>query len=305
MSARAYQSSAKFPAPLAAHLAERVCVARRRYRKRLARCRRKISADAVHELRIEMRRILALLDLLQQFHFAGEVRKPRKVFKRCLDAFDDLRDIHVQQQFLKPLWPAFPEAREFRKLLRRQEKEFAAGVAGEIAKTKYTRWNRRLKTIEKCLCRGTKGREGRTAGEVAAAAAERTFLRVTALRELVRRSDPKSIHRLRIAFKRFRYLCESLQPFLPEVTTASLKRMRNYQGAAGEVQDLVVLLARLECVVTDGELAVRATKQLRTELLQRRDRAIDLFLKRIDDVRGFRPAGMGVAVANNSGRTGS
>ena len=88
-----------------------------------------------------MRRILALLDLLQQFHFTGEVRKPRKVFKKCLDAFDDLRDVNVQEQFLDPLWPAFPEAREFQKLLRRQEKDNSPPLAGprDCGKSRNTR----------------------------------------------------------------------------------------------------------------------------------------------------------------------
>src|ERR1051326_3826026 len=144
MTATANQSNQRFPAALAAHLAERVCVARRRYRKRLACCRRKISETAVHDLRIEMRRILALLDLLEQFHLPGGVRKPRKIFKKCLDAFDDLRDVQVQEKFLCPFWPRFPEAKELRKFLRRREKKCAAAAACEIGRPKYRSEERRV-----------------------------------------------------------------------------------------------------------------------------------------------------------------
>jgi len=51
--------NATFPPQLAGHLAESVRSARRRYRKRLARCQEKFSEKAVHGLRIETRRILA------------------------------------------------------------------------------------------------------------------------------------------------------------------------------------------------------------------------------------------------------
>jgi len=51
--------SPNFPPKLATHLAESVCAARCCYRKRLARCQKKFSEHAVHDLRTETRRILA------------------------------------------------------------------------------------------------------------------------------------------------------------------------------------------------------------------------------------------------------
>ena len=53
------------PNPLARHLAELLHRVGRRYRKRLARCQKHFSEEAVHELRVETRRALALLDLLR------------------------------------------------------------------------------------------------------------------------------------------------------------------------------------------------------------------------------------------------
>jgi hypothetical protein len=56
---------------LALHLAERARALRRRYRKRLERCRKRYSESAVHELRIDTRRLLTLLDLLDALGSAG------------------------------------------------------------------------------------------------------------------------------------------------------------------------------------------------------------------------------------------
>ena len=78
--------AARSAASLAASLAIRLKAERRRYRKRLERCQRKFSESAVHELRVETRRLLALLDLMCALHNPGSLRKARKLFKERLDA---------------------------------------------------------------------------------------------------------------------------------------------------------------------------------------------------------------------------
>ena len=108
--------TARSSTSLAASLAGRVKAERRRYGKRLERGRRKFSEKAVHDLRVETRRLLALLDVLIALHFPGPLKKIRKVFKKRLDAFDELRDTHVQLLLLKPLCQEFPEARELEAL---------------------------------------------------------------------------------------------------------------------------------------------------------------------------------------------
>jgi CHAD domain-containing protein len=46
-----------------------------------------------------------------------------------------------------------------------------------------------------------------------------------------------SIHRVRLAFKKFRYMVEIIHPALPEFPEDQLKRMHAYQSLMGEVQD--------------------------------------------------------------------
>ncbi len=230
-----------------------------------------------------------MLDLLECFHFTGPIRKLRKILKQRLDALDDLRDAHVQKRLLTPLWPEFLEAREFKALLRRCERKLADGVRRELRDAKSAGVNRRLKEIEKLLCRWAGVSDHQSNVDAAIAVSQNVFARVAALRPGARRSNPAGIHRLRVAFKRFRYLSELLQPFLPGATEARLERMREYQSSAGDIQDLAVLLARLDRAIRDGDCESRAVKNLRNELLRRRDRTIDFFMARIDDWRKFRP----------------
>lgn len=278
-----------FPPKLASHLAESVRKARRRYCKRLARCQEKFSEKGIHDLRIETRRILALLDLLGALHFDAPLRKVRKTFKKRLDAFDDLRDTHVQRVLLKPLWPKFPEAQELKKHLCKCEKRLECEMSRGIQKTKSGRLNRHLKQIQKSLCDCAKNPpSGRSTG-VAQTLSGGAFRRVVLLRRQIQRNKPATIHRMRVAFKRFRYTAELLQPFLPNMTAERLARMKNFQTAAGGIQDLAVLLARLEKDAKNKEITAECVKKLRGELLRRERRAINSFMDRIGELMDFEP----------------
>jgi len=281
--------NANFPPKLAGHLAESVQEARRRYRKRLARCQKKFSEHAVHDLRIETRRILALLDLLEALRFGDSFAKLRKTFKKRLDAFDDLRDTHVQRVLLKPLWKHFPEAKPFKKHLRKCEKRLEREMSRHIQGAKSGHLNRCLKDIEKylrqCASQAAAGKSTPQAQSLLGAA----FRRVVVLRRLIRRSAPATIHRMRVAFKRFRYTAEFLRPFLPDFTPQRLERMKDFQDAAGNIQDVAVLLERIDKDIRHGQIDAACVRNLRRELKHAELRAIETLMKRIHELAEFAP----------------
>jgi CHAD domain-containing protein len=277
---------------LAASLAKHVKAMRGRYRKRLERCQRKFSESAVHDLRIETRRLLALLDLLRALHFPEPLRKIRKVFKKRLDAFDELRDTHVQLSLLRPLWRQFPEARELDARLCRHERRLTDELHQGVHATKQARLERRLKTIEKQLL-GSGGPAvtgPRGAARLAIGGALReAFDQVVALRRRIRPNRTATIHRTRVAFKRFRYMCELLRQYLPRLKAEDLGQMRDYQGMMGNLQDMEVLLAGVRRAVEDKEISGRAVGPLRRELLRRRRELIDIYLAAADRLFDFEP----------------
>jgi CHAD domain-containing protein len=278
-----------FPPRLAGHLAESVRSARRRYRKRLACCQKKFSEKAVHGLRIETRRILALLDLLEALRFDDSLSKLRKTFKKRLDAFDDLRDTHVQRVLLKPMWADFPDAKDFKKHLRKCEQRLEGKVSRKIKTMKSGRLNRCLKEIEKSLrqCASHPPTGGSTTQSQQLL--NGAFRRVIILRRQIRRNQPATIHRMRVAFKRFRYTAELLRPFLPSFTPQRLQRMKDFQDAAGNIQDVAVLLERIEKDIQHGEITSACVNKLRAELSRCERRAIDALMARIDELKTFEP----------------
>jgi CHAD domain-containing protein len=265
-------------------LASQVRSVRHRYRKRLARCQKKFSEKAVHDLRVETRRILALLDLLGALGFAALAARSARSFKKRLDTFDDLRDTQVQLQLLQPLWTEFPEAHGLKSFLKRREEKLISKLARRIQSTKHARLNRRLKELEKCV-----GRSSRVSARATAAALQAMFRRVAALRRQVSPVEAATIHRVRVAFKRFRYVSELLRSLHPEFTSKRLARMKEYQAAAGDIQDMEVLLARLAQVVEDRKVNPASLRHLRNALRERRRRTIGAFMARIDELFEFKP----------------
>jgi CHAD domain-containing protein len=281
--------AARCSTSLATSLASRVKTVRRRYWKRLKIGQRTFSEKAVHDLRIETRRLLALLDLLLALHFPGPLKKIRKVFKKRLDAFDELRDTQVQLTLFKPLCRKFSEARKLDALLGRRERRLTDELRKEVHATKRAHWKRRLKTVEE----GLRDSAGKMAGEATRLAILATvgeaFDQVVALRRRIRPDRMATIHRTRVAFKCFRYMCELLGPYLSELKAEHLRRMRDYQAMMGNIQDIVVLLAGVRRAVADKEISGRAVGPLRRELLRRRRELTDIYLAAADRLFEFEP----------------
>ncbi|HLP76124.1 MAG TPA: CHAD domain-containing protein, partial [Candidatus Paceibacterota bacterium] len=198
----------------------------------------------------------------------------------------DLRDTQVQLQLLKPLWPGFPEAQVAKDFLEAREKRLATWLKCEAKELKCGELNRKLKAIEKTLrkCGVPEG----SASDIASALLGRAFADLEKLRDQVREDDTATLHRFRIGLKRFRYLCQLLQPLLPRITESRLTRLRNFQNSAGEIQDLEVLLACFAAAVKHRRLNPLAIRNLRVELSEQKRRALNGILSRLDGIAGFR-----------------
>lgn len=245
----------------------------RRYRKRLQRCQQNFSEAAVHDSRVETRRLLATLDLLAAFIPAGELRKPRRALKKHLDAFDDLRDTQVQLAVLKPVRRVSPTAPAFHAWLRHREVRFIREARQAVKQIKTRRVGERIVAFEVDLGCQRKRTPPERAFRIAQDVMRLAFARVGRLCRRVKAADPRTIHRTRIAFKRFRYMVEALSPLLPAVTDKHLQALRRYQAMMGEIQDFKVLLTALDKFLEQGN-SDPATQRLRAEFVRRREQLV-------------------------------
>jgi CHAD domain-containing protein len=278
------------PEAFTAALARRIRDLRRRYSKRLERCQRKFSPPAVHELRIATRQMLALTDLLESLTLGMSVHKIRRTFKRRLDAFDALRDTQVQRCRLVGFSEEFAVVRELDRWLKRQERKLIKQLLRDVKALRQDRIERWLKRAERNLKR-MEAKENRGLLPKVSRALKTSFQLVTRLRRGARADRISAIHRLRIAFKHHRYLCELLQPLWPPLAVMNLKAMHRFQTLMGEIQDCEVMLAGIRDAVEGGAVEARAIVTLRKAVLLQRTRCIRSFLEKIERLWEFQPIG--------------
>ena len=261
----------------------------KRYRKKLKRCQKKFSEAAVHDSRVETRRLLALVELLAAFLTAGQVRKAERALKRHLDTFSDLRDTQVQLLVIGKLRRAFPAARSFYQYLLKREDRLTKKARKAIKGVKTRRLG---KLISDCQAEATRQGNERTptaANALLLRSVERGFARARQLRARIDPQDTATIHRTRVAFKKFRYMVETLAGYLPLANRKLLVAMHDYQTLMGNIQDAEVLLATLEKYLLKKKLKPELARRFRQALLDRRQLLIRNYLKAADQLLEFWP----------------
>lgn len=220
-------------------LAEALTRLRRRHRKRWDRAAARPTPEHVHQLRVETRRLLALVELLRSAGVGDGVRKLRRSLKRRLDDFDPLRDLHICRERLAALRDDVPDRDALLELWTQREQTLSRELAGKLTSKRYRKLKKRLSRLQTAL-KSMAREQARESG----AGTVRTLLQPLYQQVLTRAQHARTaaqVHRLRVAFKKFRYACEMLQAKLPGLTRTELQAMRRFHTLMGELQDTVVL----------------------------------------------------------------
>ncbi|HEX7572289.1 MAG TPA: CHAD domain-containing protein, partial [Bacteroidota bacterium] len=100
------------------------------------------------------------------------------------------------------------------------------------------------------------------------------------------------IHRLRLAFKEYRYVMEALLPVFPGLGKPQLKAMNAFQDRMGDIQDIEVLIGAVgKFAVTRGAAFPASVLNLERHLAQRRLALVGSFMKGAEAVTQFWPQG--------------
>ena len=215
---------------------------RRKYRREFNLARANFSEDAVHDLRVATRRLLALLALIHILAPEPDLKPLRKALKSQLDGLDQLRDSQVmlgevkaRASELSGLEPMRQELEiRVEKLLVRAQRSL-----GALTFVSTSNLNSRLLGLREYLSSQPQ------LGDPLAAA-DSAYAEVMHRYKTVDPADPASFHLLRVPFKKFRYTVEVVQPLVPSLEKAALTNLSNYQTLLGNVQDARVFLEALQ-----------------------------------------------------------
>jgi len=198
------------------------------------KARGNFDADAVHDLRVALRRCRSMAEGLQRINADPNWKKMRKAGKTVFAALGDLRDTQVLLEWVERLRSESPAvAQRLDSHCRQREAELkltAAEVVDQFDTQRWLQWAQRLGELAQCVGNSTE------AFQVLA------LERFEAARQLhsraLRNRSKTALHELRIGLKRLRYIVEN---FLPEQDAAWGKDLKHIQDLLGEVHDLDVL----------------------------------------------------------------
>jgi CHAD domain-containing protein len=250
----------------------------RKLREESNRARRKYSEEAVHNLRVASRRLMAVLEILRKVQNASVVRDFRRRIKRLLDGLSPLRDLHVQRVRISAMVDRYPQLKDFEKNLADKENRTAQKVQ-KLLKQR-SKLDREVSQVRRHAKKGV-------GKDAIINVIDERFQKVLALADRIDPSDTKTIHELRLAFKKFRYTCEVAQPIIEtQVDADRLKEFHAFQTTMGDIQDIEVLSERLS-KWTAKEGRDEDMKVVFEELAAERNRRIDIFMASAGHVRGF------------------
>jgi CHAD domain-containing protein len=278
------------PAPKLHAVLRRLLRARwQRYCHELKACQRQFSEDSVHESRVAARRLLATVELLASLHTTRALAPGRRVLKRHLHLLAPLRDAQVLLGQVSALPAAWPDARAFRKHLHQRARHAARRAQKGIARIKTKPLAKLVRRFAAALRRKARDTARRGDYRILLAAAARAHARAQHARRRVDAARPRTIHRTRVAFKKFRYMIELLAPLLPAARRRQRPALRRYQGLMGDIQDATVLLTTVTEFAGQAESCPQITRAVLDEIELQRGRLILRYLQHADRLDDFWP----------------
>ncbi|MGH9744812.1 MAG: CHAD domain-containing protein [Candidatus Acidiferrales bacterium] len=241
--------------------------------KRAQKVRKTWDVDDIHDLRVALRRCRTMAEALIDTNPGPGWNKLKKYSKKLFHALGEVRDVQVEQEWVKKLCPAEDASRvQMLKALRSREKE-------------------RLGEAQKAL-EGFDRRDWRKLSRKLRAKADIFPLESVVFQRLAlsqlnnaveldrkarRRPSGVAWHRVRIAVKQFRYIVEN---FLPQHYESWASDLREMQDLLGEVHDLDVLRSDIRRRFRD--LDFQAVADLLVRIEGPRKARLDKFLAKTD-----------------------
>jgi CHAD domain-containing protein len=220
--------------------------------RELEKVRETPDADAVHDLRVAIRRCRSVAAVMQEVDPDAAWPEMKKLGRKLFRQLGELRDTQVLEEWTKKL---SSEADPVRQMLLedfgKKESELRNIALRVAEKFDEKAWIKHERTLR---------RRARLVPPDSSAAECLALERLEGAKELqgqaLRTSKPAAWHALRIGVKRFRYTVESLMPARYEQWGEDLKRI---QDLLGEVHDLDVLSAKVAQITGPELIAAQAS----------------------------------------------
>ncbi len=228
--------------------------------------RRGWNADAVHDLRVALRRCRTMAEALSEVNPGTGWRKLKKSSRGLFHALGVLRDTQVEKEWVRKLGaPDDPIRRYMLRVLSLEERKHREAAEQALNKFDRKEWRRLSKKLSH------KAQFFPLESVVFQRLALAGLNELVELYQRARKGHSRvAWHRLRIGLKRFRYIVEN---FLPQRYEVWGEDLRHLQDLLGDVHDLDVLRSeiRRRCAGRDPAAVAAWLEKIETERKARLD----------------------------------
>jgi CHAD domain-containing protein len=251
-------------------------------------CRHKPSRRRVHALRVECRRLEALLEVLRHSTDAPAkpLRRLRAIAVQPLDALSTLRDDQVQFRRLKQA-AGGGRIETLREDLARRRKRHSKRARRALADIDLAKAHTAATHIRHSVVRRQGAPTPAQRAQLLIAAADSAAAEFAIRMARLVPARPRTMHRLRVAAKRVRYLAEIIAEIAPQVQIAAVADVRALQRGLGHVRDAELLTQRIDKVAAGRDTAgAKELRAFRTQIVAERTRALRELSRALPLLRG-------------------
>lgn len=215
-----------------------------KYRSALKVCRSDLGAQAVHDARVAMRRLMAAFDLFDALRPDLRLKKSRRKIRKHRERFSALRDCQVRIALVDALSGEFPAVQPYRERLKEKEARAQAKTARKFKGISVDPAAQAASAIKRRLSRlAFPSAEAVTILRRETAELGETMI---ARRPAEANADSRTWHKFRRRVKKFRYRLEMIRPLHPVATDDVMRKLHELQTLLGDLIDLENLIAAIE-----------------------------------------------------------
>ena len=202
-------------------------------------CKKEITEEHVHDIRVALRRLMALTEIMYPLLDISKKKSKNniKLMKQKFKMFGPLRNIHISILYIDNMKKDFPDLESFSNHLNILEKDLSKKLSKEFNKMEISDIKKISELLQKKISKISKTDD---VYNMLLTSAITSFEDVVSLLEKADPDDIKSIHKVRIAFKKFRYMIEVIDSINP-VGQDFHDNMKSIQDILGNIQDLSVI----------------------------------------------------------------
>ncbi len=198
-------------------------------------------ADAIHDLRVSIRRLRQELNVFEEWFKPGPVKRIRGNLKKLMERCAAVRNCDIALEVLQAAGCLSPKlVAGLEKESQHTRKELARTLAGWRRRDRVRKWREHLRIVRPSTKSELGGSVGENARRLLPAMIEDFF---RAGREAARPgSTHRRMHRLRLEAKRVRYTLELFEPVYGEKTKQILESLKELQDKLGAINDCATTL---------------------------------------------------------------